>query len=231
MPGKSPALFLSQIIDLESNEIPSLPWCYSAVPFISSGLRWHSASMLSSAAKSRGEMSWNTSKSLKTERFGWYARETPGDLKRGSLGFLGWTESHRHSVSLFLDLNLPRHFQTVPMEMSAFCLLVFNLNLTNFIQWFDICLRNFHTDLWAGKQICVDYVGPVKLITWNSSKENRKMYINVLIIDVKSLSTPFLKSNFKLEYSKSVEVLLILPSLSTSRQSYKKISLQGRIPW
>lgn len=25
MPGKSPALFLSQIIDLESNEIPSLP--------------------------------------------------------------------------------------------------------------------------------------------------------------------------------------------------------------
>lgn len=95
MPGKSPALFLSQIIDLESNEIPSLPWWYSAVPFISSGLRWCWASKLPSAAKSRGEMSWHSSKSLKTERSGWYAWETPRDLKRGSLGFLKWGDSHR----------------------------------------------------------------------------------------------------------------------------------------
>lgn len=82
MPGKSPALFLSQIMDLESNEIPSLPRCYSAVPFISSGLRWLSASMLSSAAKSRGEMSWHTSKSLKTEIWLVCSRNAEGLEKR-----------------------------------------------------------------------------------------------------------------------------------------------------
>lgn len=159
MPGKSPALFLSQIIDLESNEIPSLPWCYSAVPFISSGLGWHSASMLSSAANSRGEMSWRTSKSLKTERFGWYARETPRDWERGSLGFLRWIDSRRPSVSLFLDLNLPRYFQAVPIETSAFCLLLFNLNLANLIQWLDVCLGNIHLTYEQVGRICVDYVG------------------------------------------------------------------------
>lgn len=71
-------------------------------------------------------------------------------------------------VSLFLDLNLPRHFQAAPMETSASCLLAFHLNFANLIQWFSVCLGNLHADFWAGKQsACVGLVGPVKQIIWN----------------------------------------------------------------
>lgn len=180
MPGKSHVLFLSQIIDLESNEIPSLLWRYSAVPFIASGFRWLSASMLPSAAKSRGEMSWHTSKSLKImKELGGMLEKHQGSWKEEVWAFSNEvTHTDLPSVSLFLDLNLPRHFQAAPMEMSAFCLLAFNLNLANLIQWFNVCLGNPQIDLWAGEQnLCVGYVNPVKQKTWNSSKEETKMYI------------------------------------------------------
>lgn len=59
MLGKSPTLFLSQIIDLESNKIPSLPWWSSAVPFISSGLTWHRASAaFSSQVQRKDELAY-----------------------------------------------------------------------------------------------------------------------------------------------------------------------------
>ena len=90
----------------ESNEIPSLPCWYSAVPFTSFGLRWSWASMLPSAAKSRIEMSWHTSKSLKTERSGWYAWETPREMKRGSLGFLKWGDTQTCLVLVNFYLSI-----------------------------------------------------------------------------------------------------------------------------